>query len=234
MKFLKAVLFGTLATLASVAQAGVVDFKALANAAERGYALSGLTINAGGGIAAASGGTGATFLTVYAIEGSYPNFIHPYLDSGNAGLGACNDLTAAFQCTPSNDDNVTTDAGGSEALFFVFAQSVNLGNIFLNNNHDGDKSLLGDSVLINGVARQLLNGGVLQDSSYDLGSLGINPTTGFTIGHTGATCTGENTSSQDCEFYVSKLEWTSVPAPAPLALFGLGLLGMGAIRRRAG
>ncbi len=232
MNWLRICLFSGLATLVSVAQAGVVDFKALANAQEQGFAGY-LFIKEDGSITSIAS---EAFLTVAALEGS--NFIAPYLDSGNAGLGACTTLTTATfpQCTPSDDDNVTVDGGIAESLFFFFSEAVSLGNLYLNNNHDGDRSLEGDTVVINGVTPVTLSGAPYADSIVDLSTLGINPTTGFSlsIGLTsGGACTGESTGINNCEFYVSKLEWSSVPAPAPLALFGLGLLGMGAMRRRA-
>ena len=45
-----------------------------------------------------------------------------YLDAGNAGLGVCQVLDAADQCTPSNDDNVTA----GETLIIIFEDVLNI------------------------------------------------------------------------------------------------------------
>jgi hypothetical protein len=60
----------------------------------------------------------------------------------------CGTIDGLLQCDPSSDDNVSHHNGTPETLHFEFATDVVIDTIWLNNNHDGDRSLAGDSVAI--------------------------------------------------------------------------------------
>lgn len=131
--------------------------------------------------------------------------------------------------------------GNGVYLSCTFALKFHMDNvvidtIWLNNSHDGDKSLFEDYVAINGSSTQLLNGGASLDSSLDLGlqlGAGASFDVGFIFDTTNNTCLGGG-SFDNCEFYISKIEFSAVPVPAAAWLFGSGLLGLiGVARRKA-
>ena len=153
---------------------------------------------------------------------------YAYLDASNAGLGVCGSLTnsntansitnsGSNLCSPSSDDNVTFN----EALFLVFDTDVTINTIWFNNNHDGDHSLLGDMINIDGSAYTFTNGGSYANSYT-------------TVPYLVAAGTMFEISFNNEQFYLDAMDITaSVPAPASIFLLGLGLLGLGALRRNA-
>ena len=219
----------TLATVASLSfglvNSDTIDFKAMAEPGGlHGESIwSTFTYN----------GTGYQ-LNVTATKNG--NAAYAYLDAGNAGLGVCGSPTATGLnklnqttnsgnnlCNPSSDDNVTI----GEVLTFIFNTNVLIENIWLNNNHDVDKSLYNNTVDINGNAHTFTTnlGGPADYPTNN--SYFVAANTAFTIGFHGAV---EGPGDQ---FYVSKM-LISVPVTEPetLLLMGFGLMGLVLGRRR--
>ena len=218
MKLLKKFLFiGAFSMMASSANAVVIDFQAMAEAggSHGESAWDPLTLSYtefGVSITATQNGQDA----------------YAYLDSGNGGLGVCGRLydtnsansitnSGSNLCNLGSDDNVTTN----ESLFFVFDTDVTINTIWFNNNHDGDRSLLGDMINIGGSAYTFTNGGFYVNSFT-------------TVPYNVAANTVFEISFNNEQFYVDAMDISaSVPAPASIVLLGLGLFGIGAIRRKA-
>lgn len=182
-----------------------------------------------------------------------PAGAYAYLDAvsgGNpAGLGVCSTGLEAGEttgaqafasrvnvCFDSADDNVDLTA---EALHFTFKETSSLQGIWLNNNHDGG-NLTGNSVLFsqNGgaaVTYTFAAEDLLAPFGYgyyvDLSTVFTSTTYAideyFTVAYD--TANGVAGTKPLGQFYVSAID---VPAPAPLALLGLGLIGLFATSRK--
>lgn len=212
MKFVTAALAAT-ALMAAPASAALIDFANEADTnGERGVA-SGTQITI----------DGINLELVAYRDGG--DAISPYLDAGNAGLGACKVLDGNDQCVPGNDDNVTVQE--------------NLEVFFRNAAMDGD------------VTRDIL-GLVFRDVNHNLLGLGndglveIQTSNGimtdlfstFIAMAAGGDAFFQNTIGigmyfVDTEFYISAMDVSDVPLPAalPLMLAGLGGLGFASRRR---
>ena len=233
--------------MSSSAHAISIDFKALA---EPGGAIGESAWNT---LMFDASGNHTTILgdAVLSITGTNGSNSFAYLDANNAGLGVCGALlpgapanqvtnSGSNLCSPSNDDNVSNHDGTPESLHFEFTSGAVIDTIWFNNNHDGDTGLLNDYVAIgtNGSTSpiQLTNGGAGLDSSLTWGqTLGAGTIfdVGFIFDTTSNTCLGGD-SFDNCEFYISKIEFSVVPVPAAAWLFGSGLLGLiGVARRKA-
>jgi hypothetical protein len=197
------------------------------------------------------------------ITGTYSgndNDIYAYLDRGTAGLGTCRNLTRTGTsaknekrnsggnlCAPSSDDNVNVikDSAGSvlgvEGLKFTFNEVLTVKKMWLNNNHDPDYGMGGDTVIIDGSNHTF--GATRDDAAlgwlFDFGSFGKQFNVGemLTVQYYNLMNT---TQLHGEEFYISAVMFddtptdTDIPVPVPstLALLGLGIAGLGARKRR--
>lgn len=205
------------ALLASVhsASAGVINFIDLTENAVTGYGESAWT-----SLNLSSGGANVA-ITGYGAAGQQ----YAYLDWGNAGLGSCNSLvnankvntksmgSSANNCNPSSDDNVTSQ----EFLRFVFDTNVVITNIWFNNNHDGGFGL-GDMVSIDGNPFAVATG--YASGPNGIGSFNVAAGYNFDVAYNNE------------QFYVSAIEFASVPESSSLFLLSIGLLGLVSVRRR--
>lgn len=162
------------------------------------------------------------------ITGSYNNGpSYAYLDSDKAGLGVCHTgpISASSvnvkypnkgtnRCVDQADDNVTQ----LEKLTLVFDRNVTITNTkFLNADH-GTTWATGTKVDITDFSGT---------TSYAL----VN---NFNTALTGTTFVfANNISTKNDQFYINAMTVVeTVPEPSTIALFGLGLLGMGFLARR--
>jgi len=198
------------------ANAATFDFGTIANGNE--YGAESITFTDGGVSVTATGWDGL------GIHEGTPDYF-AYLDSGNAGLGVCQNLNGD-QCTPTSDDNVTY----GETLRLTFDQEVNISKIdFVNGDHG--TTFTGDFVLS-------IDGGV--QNTYALTNIfamgGLNGTVfDFYNPNTG----GGSNVSNDQQFYINNLSSGArgltppeVPVPASVWLFGSGLIGLVGVARR--
>jgi len=205
MKNIKTILAAGLVLIGSAAHAYTVNFIDLAN-------------NAPGELGALSLSYDA--LTITATKSG--NAANAYLDgkSGgyNAGLGVCGTITTSLQCNPSDDDNVTS----GEFLTFSFSEDTWVNGLFVNTNHDPVRYFSGSQgVLLNGVHKDVTSYG----SIVDFNKLKTDP---FFV----AAGTSFDLGFENKQFYVSAIDFVSVPEPATLGLLALGLAGIGAARRK--
>lgn len=200
-----------LLALTPVANAAFVfDFVAEAAGAEKGYATY---IKSVGGVT----------LTATAFEGSGAAS-YVYLDdlSGGkpGGMGACTVLTAAFQCTPSDDDNVSD----AEQLHWVLSGG-DVDTLSLTFN-DKDHNPFAGTIDIMIGAGPWTTTSVTANVALNL-VLGSANTIKFR--HMGSALTNA--------FYVSGATFeddgnTDVPLPAAAWLLLSGVAGLGVIGRR--
>ena len=167
-----------------------------------------------------------------------------YFDANTAGMGVCS--TGLFGgktadtkyigssdnvCGDASDDNVSVK---DESLVFKFNESTMLNSIWVNSNHDS--SLNNNTILfaVNGVfiapAYTITNaflfdaGGLGYRIDFGIGSTGFDGN--FAVDDTLTVAFDSSPTGQ--QFYVSAIY---VPEPGILALFGLGLVGIGFARR---
>ncbi len=232
MKLLKHLLLPALLVVSSSASAALIDFKAMAN----GVASYDTFTNLNYGESAWSAlNLQADFGINVSISGKVGGITkYAYLDYGNAGLGTCGVLTSTGLtklnqktdgttnfCNPSSDDNVTVN----ESLLFTFNEAVTIDKLWFNNPHDADYSLNGNQINIGGTLKTFSAADKVAPRSVDwLYSSMLNFNAGDTL----------EISYVDEEFYLSAMSISKreVPEPASLAILGLGMLGLGFVRRR--
>lgn len=202
---LTAAVAATLMLGPSVASAISFDFMALANGNERGYGTfthteDGLTVDATG----------------HSADGTIDYYA--YMDSGDAGLGVCKALTAADQCTPSSDDNVTY----LERVRLSFDRAVTLNEVeFVNGDHG--TSFMGDFDLV-------VDGGPAM--THSLTNIFSTNLSGSVFEFINLNPEGTSDLSNKYQFYIGSVDVAAVPLPAAAWMFGSGLLGLAGVARR--
>jgi PEP-CTERM motif len=187
------------------------DFVSMANSGEKGFSVLSLT------------GAGFTLDITGTKVGDPVAFA--YLDANHGGLGVCGNLTTALQCTPSNDDNVTT----GEVLILTFNNAVTIDSIWFNNNHDGDGTLLGNKIKIGGTDYALVAATGVPSYNDDW-----KPSASFSVAAGGSLLVTLASTNAE-QFYISGMTVTAaIPEPETYAMLlaGLGLLGFAARRRK--
>lgn len=149
----------------------------------------------------------------------------PYMDAGNAGLGVCKIVDSNGQCTPSNDDNLTF----GKTLTFAL-ESGGTFDFSMIAFRDANHNLLDDA---GELARTLLVS--VNGSSFEETTFGDELATVYT-GITSLSY-GYGGSNPD-QYYLAAADITptttpDVPEPGALAVFCVGLLGIGYLRRRS-
>ena len=156
---------------------------------------------------------------------------YAYLDStwtGIGGMGVCTTLSST-QCNPGSDDNTSE----GETLRLIFSEDVFIESLTINNNHDGGFSE--SQFSLNGATTNIDNSTDAEKSSNDTARIFnsgwlVSAGTEFDLGYIDRPA---GDTSRLNNFYFESMQIRAVPEPSIIALFGLGLLGLGfSVRRR--
>jgi hypothetical protein len=163
-------------------------------------------------------------------------FVDQDMSPGNGGLGACAISTNCSGSTDSFQSNLS-GANTDEVIFFDFAQSSILDTVWFNGDHqetvDGSTSgalNVSTNALFNifysedGMNYEQVFSNQVQPVDLEYLSTGIDD--GYQYWAVAASGWGSHAS------YIEAIAYSAVPAPATLALFGLGIAGLGAFSRK--
>lgn len=203
----------SLAMVAQPALATTINYGLLANTSpgEGGYP------NSVGGFSLTVDG-----ITVSATSGVPGDnaYLDSYFEGRPGGLGVCQDLNSAGDCSPSSDDNLTNN-GHLEELILTFSENVLITEVLIRNG-------LHSTVFTNpagGLYRFTFNG-----VEYDL-THSFVPTAAAGTGLVFA-FTAPYGDTDNGRMYVEAVTFTAVPESGMLLLLGSGLVGLGLMRRR--
>lgn len=198
--------------------------------------FSDFTVTAGYTSSLNLGNTG-TFTTTNTI---YDALVYWDTNPGNGGLGVVSSLNSGDGLDSNFKGNARTD----EILFFEFNHTTTLDTVWFNGNHkdlvnsDSDGTIYertdalfniyasNDGVTYTSVFDRARNGHY-QQAPIDRDYLNTNVSEQYTHYAVAATGWGSHSS------YVEQISYSSVTEPATLALLGLGILALGAARRRS-
>ena len=247
----KSLIAGVLSFAAMSANAVVIDFAAIANGfggnaeygvADATYAVG--TTSAGSTVwdlSTYNSSLAGIELAIYGMDqsGSYSSQYEGYLDSGSYnGLGVCKsvndtptaDRTRDNEClvNGAHDDNVTVNE--NLGLIFLTNTTYNANNVLTSWDYavrdytfafNGNHAAINENDTLQFFAG---NGGFGATSATTFGALQAGPVNGssFIFGY-------DTNGRSPSEFYLASVQ---VPAPGPLALLGLGLIGLYAAGRK--
>ncbi len=168
------------------------------------------------------------------------NIIEAFADQditpGNGGLGVCAISTNCAGSTDSFQSNLS-GAYSDEVMFFDFDVATILETIWFNGDHhenvdgyltgslsDGNDALFNIFYSSDGVLYEDVFNNQVQPTDLEFLTTGVDD--GYKFWAISASGYGAHAS------YVEAIEFSAVPEPSIVALFGLGLLGLGLTRRK--
>jgi len=157
--------------------------------------------------------------------------VYQDLSPGNGGLGA---FTTGGSGDTDNLDPNLNNFRQDEVLFFNFDSDVILDTVWFNGNHSEltyteagrNDTMFNIFASTNGVNYTSMIGGQKVPTSRDF--LDVNLSQSFQFFAVAASGWGSAPGG-----YVEAIGYTAVAEPGTLALFGLGLIGLATVRRRA-
>lgn len=159
------------------------------------------------------------------------------LSPNHGGLGVCSENATCSGSSDSFQSNVAGNYRNDEVLFFEFGSAVYLDTVWLNGDHL--ENVNGDTTINANDTRNALFNIFFSANGSDYTNLFSNQiqptdleyiTTGLTDSyqHFAIAASGYGTHSS----YVEAISYTQVPEPGTLALFGIALTSLIAVRRK--